>query len=181
MNKPMANFHFRLMSFGYKFRDLFLPRKNVLKEAGIKPGFSILDYGCGPGGYIIATVELAGKSGKIYALDIHPLAIQKVQSIVSKKQLTNVETICSDCKTDLSDESIDVALLYDIFHGLGKPNEVLAELHRVLKPNGILSFNDHHLKEDEMVSKITDKGLFRLLRKGKRVYNFAKVAQEKTK
>jgi len=176
MDKPMANFHFRLMSFGYKFRDLFLPRKNVLKEVGIKPGSHVLDYGCGPGGYIIAAAELVGKSGKIYALDIHPLAIQMVQSIVSKKQLTNVETICSDCKTGLPDKSIGITLLYDIFHGLGKPTEVLAELHRILKPNGILSFNDHHLKEEEIVSKITDKGLFKLSTKGKNVYNFAKVA-----
>ena len=86
-----------------------------------------------------------------------------------------METICSDCKTGLPDKSIDVALLYDTLHGLSKPNEVLAELHRVLKPNGILSFNDHHLKEDEIISKVTDKGLFKLSRKGKRVYNFAKV------
>jgi len=76
MDKPMSDSHFKLMSFGYKFRDFFLPRMNVLKEAGIKPGFHVLDYGCGPGGYIIAAAELVGKSGKIYALDIHPLAIQ---------------------------------------------------------------------------------------------------------
>lgn len=175
MDKLMSNSHFRFMSLGYKFRDLFLPRKNILLEVGIKPGFTVLDYGCGPGGYIIAASELVGKSGKIYALDIHPLATQKVQSIASKKQLTNVETICSDCKTGLPDKSLDVALLYDTLHGLSKPNEVLAELHRILKPNGVLSFSDHHLKEDEIVSKITDKSLFRLLSKGKRVYNFAKV------
>ncbi len=175
MDKPMSDSHFKLMSFGYKFRDFFLPRMNVLKEAGIKPGFHVLDYGCGPGGYIIAAAELVGKSGKIYALDIHPLAIQRVQSITSKKQLTNVETICSDCKTGLPDKSIDVALLFDTLHGLSEPNEVLAELHRVLKPNGILSLSDHHLKEDEIRTKITDKGLFRLLRKGERVYNFSKV------
>ncbi|GAH29083.1 unnamed protein product, partial [marine sediment metagenome] len=47
----------------------------------------------------MATAEFVGKSGKIYALDIHPLAIQMVQRIATKKQLTNVETICSDCKT----------------------------------------------------------------------------------
>ena len=175
MDKPMSHSHFRFMSFGYKFRDLFLPRKDILKEVGIKPGFHVLDYGCGPGGYIIATAELVGKTGEIYALDIHPLAIQRVQRLVSKKQLTNVATICSDCKTGLLDESIDVALLYDILHGLSKPEKVLEELHRVLKPNGILSFSDHHLKEDEIRTKITDKGLFRLLRKGKRVYNFDKV------
>jgi ubiquinone/menaquinone biosynthesis C-methylase UbiE len=55
------------MSFSYKFRDFFLPRKNILKEVGIKPGFHVLDYGCGSGSYITAVAELAGKSGKIYA------------------------------------------------------------------------------------------------------------------
>ena len=175
MDKPMSNSHFRFMSLGYKFRDFFSPRKNVLQEVGIIPGFHLLDYGCGPGGYIIPLAELVGKSGKLYALDIHPIAIQKVQSIASKKRLTTVETILSDCATGLPDESIDVALLYDTLHGLSKPNEVLAELHRVLKPNGVLSFNDHHMKEDEIISKVTDKGLFKLSRKGERVYNFSKV------
>ena len=174
MDKPMSNFHFRFMSFGYKFRDFFLPRKNTLKEVGIKAGFHVFDYGCGPGGYIIAAVELAGRLGKVYALDIHPLAIQRVQNIVSKKKLTNVETICSDCKTGLPDNSVDVVLLYDTFHDLSDPYGVLEELHRVLKPNGILSFSDHHMKENEIVSKVTDGGLFRLSRKGKRTYSFLK-------
>jgi len=175
MDKPVSNFHFKLMSFCFKIRDFFLSRMNILKEVGIKPGFHVLDYGCGPGSYVIPLAELVGKSGKIYALDIHPLAIQSVQSIASKKQLTNVETIRSDCATGLPDESIDAALLYDTLHGLSKPNEVLAELHRILKPNGILSFNDHHMEEEEIISKVTDKGLFKLSRKGKRVYNFSKV------
>lgn len=174
MDKPISNFHFKLMSFGYKFRDGFSLRKDILKEVGIRPGFHVLDYGCGPGGYIIAAAEFAGKSGKIYALDVHPLAIQRVQSIASKKQLTNVETICSDCKTGLPHNSIDVALLYDTFHSLKDPNGVLKELHRVLKPNGILSFSDHHMKEDEILSKVTDRGLFRVSKKGKRTYSFLK-------
>jgi ubiquinone/menaquinone biosynthesis C-methylase UbiE len=174
MDRPMSDFDFKFMSLGYKFRDFFLPRKNVLKEVGIKPGSNVLDYGCGPGGYIIATAELVGKSGKIYALDIHPLAIQRVQNIASKKKLTNVKTICSDCKTGLPDNSLDVVLLYDTFHSLGDQNGVLEELHRVLKPNGILSFNDHHMKEDEIISRMTGTGLFKLSRKGKKVYNFLK-------
>ena len=177
MDKPVSDFHFKFMSFGYKFRDLFLPRKNTLKEVGIKPGFHVLDYGCGPGGYIIAAAELAGKSGKIYALDIHPLAIETVQNMASKKQLTNVETICSDCETGLPDNSVDVVLLYDTLHTLSDPNGVLEELHRVLKPNGILSFSDHHMEENEIVSEVTNRGLFRLSRKGERTYSFLKQEQ----
>ena len=176
MDKPMSNLHFRFMSFGFIFRDFSLPRKNILDEVGIKPGFSILDYGCGTGSYAVAAARLVGKSGKVYALDIHPLAIQKVKSMSEKKKLTNVGAILSDCATGLPDRSLDVVLLYDTLHNLSKPDEVLAELHRVLKPDGILSFNDHHLKEEnEIINKITGKGLFSLLRKGKSVYNFLKV------
>lgn len=177
MDKSVSNFYFILMSFGFRFRDFFLPRMKILKEVGIKPGFHVLDYGCGPGSYVIPLAELVGKSGKIYALDIHPLAIQRVQNIASNNQLTNVETICSDCKTGLPDNSVDVVLLYDTLHVLSAPDRVLEELHRVLKPNGILSFSDH-MKENEVVSKVTSRGLFRLWRKGKFTYNFLNVKKE---
>ena len=170
----MPSFHFKLMSFSYKFRDFFLPRKDVLREVGINPGFTVLDYGCGPGSYILAAAGLAGKSGKVYALDIHPLAIQRVQNIALKKKLTNVETICSDGKTGLPDSSIDIVLLYDTLHLLSRPDEVLEELRRILKPDGILSVSDHHLEENEIVSRIAGKGLFRLSRKGKMTYSFAR-------
>jgi ubiquinone/menaquinone biosynthesis C-methylase UbiE len=175
MDKPQSNFDFKMMALLFKFRDLFLPRKNVSKEVGIQSGFHVLDYGCGPGSYIVPVRELVGKSGKIYALDINPLAIQKVQSLVSKKQLTNVETIHSECKTGLPDSSVDVVLLYDTFHALRDPNEVLEELHRVLKPDGILSFSDHHMKENEIISKVTIRGLFKLSKKDKTTYSFLKV------
>lgn len=174
MDKPMSNVHFRFMSFGYTLRDFFLPRKHILQEVGIKPGFHVLDFGCGPGGYIIAAAALAGTSGRIYALDIHSLAIQKVQHIVAKRQLKNVETILSDRKTGLPAKSVDCVLLFDIFHSLGAPDGVLKEIHRVLKPKGILSFSDHHMKEAEIVARITKGGLFRLLGKGKKTYRFLK-------
>jgi len=57
MDKTMSNLHFKFMSFGYKFRDFFLPRMNILKEEEIKPGFHVLDYGCGPGGYHVCSVK----------------------------------------------------------------------------------------------------------------------------
>jgi len=174
MDKPMSNFDFKFMSCGYKIRDFFLPRKNILREVGIKLGFYVLDFGCGPGSYIVPLAELVGKSGKVYALDIHPLAIQKVKDIASKKQLANVETILSDCQTGLPDNTLDAVLLYDAFHHLSDQDVVLKELHRVLKPDGILSFGDHHMKEKEIVAEAINDRLFRLLRKGQRTYTFLK-------
>jgi ubiquinone/menaquinone biosynthesis C-methylase UbiE len=170
----MSGLDFRAMAFTFKIRDFFRPRRDIVKEVGIKEGFHVLDYGCGSGSYVTAVAELVGKSGKIYALDINPLAIKIVKKIIAKKQLPNVETILSDCNTGLPGDSIDVVLLYDSFHDLVDQNIVLGELHRVLKLNGILSFSDHHMKENEINSQMTKLGLFKLLKKGKRTFSFVK-------
>ena len=175
MGKPEPNFHYKLMALGYKFRDFFLPRMNTLKEVGIEPGFHVLDYGCGPGSYIVPLAELVGESGKIYALDIHPLAIQMVQDIAERKGLKNIETIHSDCATGLENGAIDMVLLYDTYHDVTNPDGVLEELHRVLKPDSVLSFSDHHMKEDKILSQITRNNLFVLSRRGKKTYSFSKV------
>ena len=128
-------------------------------------------------GYTIVAAGLVGKSGKVYALDIHPLANRQVRSMAAKKNLANVETIHSDCATGLPDGSVDIALLYDILHGLNEPDKVLEELYRVLKPGGTLSLSDHHMEGSEIIPRITDTGWFRLTRKGEKVYNFSKEQQ----
>lgn len=170
----MSSLHFRTMAFFFKLRDFFLPRKNILNEVGIQPGDHLLDFGCGPGSYVLPASKLADNEGKIYALDKSPLAIESVQKIAKKRELTNVETILSDCETGLQDKSLDVILLYDTLHELEDPQSVLKEFHRVLKSDGILSLSDHHLKEEEILSKVTERGLFWLARKGKKTCTFLK-------
>lgn len=174
MKESISNFDFKIMSFVYRIRDLFNHPENFLKETGIKPGYFVLDYGCGPGGYSIAGARMVGKSGKVYALDINPLAVNQVKSIALKKKLKNIDIISSDCKTGLPRGNVDIVLLYDVFHDLSNPDEVLKEIHRVLKPNGILSFSDHHLTEDEILSKIKNKGLFNLNKKNMKTYSFVR-------
>jgi ubiquinone/menaquinone biosynthesis C-methylase UbiE len=174
-NKPMSSIGFKLMKLMFKIRDLFGSRLDVLKEAEIESGFSVLDFGCGPGGYIIPLVELVGPSGEIHALDIHPLAIQEVKRIAALKGIENIVTIESDCSTGISDNGLDTVLLYDVFHDLVRPDDVLRELHRILKPGSTLSFSDHHMKEEEVLSRVTGAGMFKFVRKGKKTYSFAKT------
>ncbi len=175
MDRPKSTSYFRIMVLAFKLRDWLSPRENVLKEADIKSGFRVLDYGCGTGSYILHTAELVGKSGMIYALDIHPSATQRATQIASDNNLANVKAIQSGCKTGLPDNSIDVTLLYDTFHDLSEPDNVLKELHRVLKSGGILSFSDHHMRERAIVSGVTKAGLFKLLSRGKKTFTFIKA------
>jgi ubiquinone/menaquinone biosynthesis C-methylase UbiE len=176
MDQPMSDFAFSMMSAMFRVRDLLRPRKEILGEVGIKPGFQVLDYGCGPGGYVATAAELVGRSGMVYALDMHPLAIEKVEKIVRKNRLANVKTIRSDCQTGLPDDSIDVVLLYDILHMLSDPHAVLAELRRVLKPDGVLSLNEPHMGEQDVLAAMTNGHTFRLARRGERTYSFMDAA-----
>jgi ubiquinone/menaquinone biosynthesis C-methylase UbiE len=171
----MSGIWFRLMALEFKIRDYRRPRANILKEVGLKPGFQVLDFGCGPGGYVLAASKFVGETGKVYALDVTPLAIKMVKDIVEKSCLKNIETILSDCATELPDESLDVVLLYDVFHGLEDKQAVLSELHRVLKQEGLLSFSDHHLKEPDILTRVAEGKLFRLVKKGEFTYSFVKT------
>lgn len=172
--EPDSDFRFHANTLIFKFRDFFFPRRKILEEAGIKPGFKVLDYGCGSGSYIPDASEMVGPSGKVYALDINPVAIEMVQHLAFIKQLENIKTILTDYNTGLFDASIDVVLFYDTFHALKEPGLVMKELHRILKPEGILSFRDGYMKEEEIMEGVTRKRLFKLKKRGKRTYSFKK-------
>jgi ubiquinone/menaquinone biosynthesis C-methylase UbiE len=178
MDKPMSSAGFKFISLIFKIRDFLRPRMNLLKEAGIEPGYCVLDYGCGPGSYIAPLARLVGTLGEVYALDIHPLAIRAVRKTVARKAIMNVKAIESDCNTGLPDNHVDVILLYDTFHNLCQPDDVLRELHRVLKSDGTLSFSDHHMNEKDILTSVTNKGLFKLLANGKKTYSFSKADQQ---
>ena len=163
---------FRLMALSYRFRDARTPREPILAEADIREGDSVLDFGCGPGSYIPAAARLVGRNGHVYALDIHPLAVRMSQDRARKSGLKNVSTILSGLSTGLDDNCVDVALLYDIYHGLEEPQAVLGELHRVLKPGGALSVHDHHMGPEALEEAITASSIFDLAARGARTLRF---------
>jgi ubiquinone/menaquinone biosynthesis C-methylase UbiE len=174
-----SNWGFRLMAFGFRIRDFLRPRQRILKEVKINSGAHVLDYGCGPGSYVTALAEVVGKTGRIYALDAHPLAIRAVRGIASRKRLANVDAVLSECAIGLPGNSLDVVLLYDVLHDLAEPDCVLGEIHRVLKPEGLLSVSDHHLGETEIATRVTRGGRFRLSSKGKNTQTYAKCQPER--
>ncbi len=175
MDTPMSNLRFKGMTLLFSIRDFLLPRQKILEEVDLQPGFQVLDFGCGPGSYTLLAAQQVGANGRVYALDIQPLVVQHIQMLAARQHLTNIITIQSDGATGLSEASIDAILLYDIFHMFADPRGILAELQRVLKPEGQLSVNDHHMQECDILAGVTNGGYFKLLRKGKRTYTFVKV------
>jgi ubiquinone/menaquinone biosynthesis C-methylase UbiE len=118
-----------------RFDDPF----KTLKSAGVAPGQQVLEIGCGPGFFTIPAAEIVGESGKVHALDVVPRALETVETKLRKARLTNVNAIVADAAdTGLPDDSIDVILLFGVLHALSL-KEVLPELHRVLKQEGVVA------------------------------------------
>ena len=176
MEEKMSGFAFKMMTYvGMPIRNLFMQPNKMFAEVEIEPGCRALDYGCGPGVFSIMLAEKIGQSGLVYALDIHHLAVKTVEQKAQKKGLTNIKTILSSCSTSLPDNSLDLIIFFDVFHVLDNQEEVLMELHRVLKPDAIMYFSNHHMKENYIVSTLTNRGLFKLKSKGRKTFRFSKV------
>jgi len=172
-HRLQSNLGFRLMSWVFRLRDWLRPPVGILQQAGVRPGMTVLDFGCGPGGFSLAAARLVGPEGCVYALDIHPLAIQSIERAAAKQGLDNIRAIPGDDVAQLEPQSMDIVLLYDVLHDIGDPPAVLREIHRVLKRDGVLSISDHHLSEQVLLDTITKGGYFRLAGRSTRTHQFA--------
>lgn len=77
------------------------------------------------------------------AVDIQKEMIAQVERRVREAGLANVEThVASAHALPLDDESVDRAFLITVLPEIPEPGRALAELHRVLRPGGILSITE---------------------------------------
>lgn len=135
--------------------DLWLAHGAVgfLERVGLIQGHAVLDFGCHKGNYTLPAARIVGHQGKVYALDKDKKMLDKLAKSVRRKRMRNVECIHvpEGGKIPIRSHSVDMALLYDVLHRGYLPEaaqrkRVLENIHRVLKPGGILSFYPTHVK-----------------------------------
>ena len=163
-HEKMPNFAFHMMNCIYKVCDLIFPIvKNNIRDMNIKEGMTVIDYACGPGRYISKISKIIGENGKLYAVDIHEMAIEKVNKKIKKNNLTNVKTVLvTGYNCDLEDNTADVIYALDVFHMIENPKLFLAELKRLLKDDGILFISEGHQKRELAKDKILASNLFEI-------------------
>jgi ubiquinone/menaquinone biosynthesis C-methylase UbiE len=165
----MPGIAFRMMNLMFDIRDRFTSVWSLLDEFGIEQGQVVVDYGCGPGSYLRHASELVGREGRVFALDIHKLAIKAVTKRISKEQLSNVTPMVTNGKkTPLADGTADVIYALDMFHMVSNPQAFLAELNRICKSEGSLFIDNGHQSRQEARSKIRASGMWEIVEDKKR-------------
>lgn len=138
----------------------------------VQEGQTFLDYGCGTGDFTIHAAKRVSETGKVYALDYFPRQLEIVTERSAKAGLANIETILSANETGLPDESVDVIWMCDVLHEIKERREVLSELHRVLKRDGILALHDG--MGEKALDYTTD--LFSLVARDDKFLRFSKIS-----
>lgn len=118
---------------------------------GIKPGLTVADIGAGSGYYSELLSRKVGPSGKVIANDIQPGMIRLLQQRVRDRKLPNVEIVLGlEDDPKLPPDSVDLALMVDVYHEFSQPQAMLRKLHQALKPGGQLVLLEFR-KEDPSV------------------------------
>lgn len=105
----------------------------------IRPGQTVADIGAGSGYYTMRLAEAVGPRGRVYATDIQPEMLALIKKRVDSASLSNVDLVLgTEVDARLPPESIDLALMVDVYHELARPQEFLRSLKRALRPEGRL-------------------------------------------
>ncbi len=160
----MPDLAFKMMSATMVLEDLIHPTidKRVL-TFGIRDGMTVVDYGCGPARYTTRFAKLVGRNGKVYAVDIQPLAIEAAKRQMVARGLDNiVPVLAKGYDTGLPDRIADRVCALDMFFALKEPATFLKEVRRILKPEGVLILDDGHESRRATLAKVRAAGGWRI-------------------
>ena len=112
----------------------------LLQKLGVPPGSTILDLGCGNGFFTFPASAAMGENGMVIAADSSG---EMLQLLSDRNPRDNVQVLQVDeVAMDVDSDSVDGAVLLNLYHELDDRTASLKELKRVLKPNGHLLILD---------------------------------------
>ncbi len=102
-------------------------------------GMVFVDVGCGDGFFTILAAKKVGANGRVYALDIDPAAIERLESKAKAQGLNNIKTRVATAEATVFCEACADFILYSMnLHDFNDPAKVLCNARQMVKPSGRL-------------------------------------------
>jgi SAM-dependent methyltransferase len=116
----------------------------LIEELHLKPGMVVADVGAGSGYLTRRMAPLVAPGGRILAVDIQPEMLALLAKVAADPRYANVEPVQGAADdTHLPADSVDLAIMVDVYHELEFPWEVLESIVRALKPGGHVAFVEY--------------------------------------
>ena len=106
--------------------------ERLLRKLGLKRGMVFVDVGAGTGFFSLPAAALVGPLGRVYALDVEPLMLERLRA---KGPPPWVEPVrCGEDRLPLGDCVADLVFACFVLHEIEAPAAFLKEMARVAKP-----------------------------------------------
>lgn len=123
----------------------------LIESLNLEPGMAVADIGAGSGVISAMIADRIGADGVVYAVDIQQEMLDALADRCKQSGITNVRPIRGTVKTPkLTADSLDLAIMVDVYHEFNFPFEMLLEISKSLKPGGRVIFVEYR-KEDPQV------------------------------
>jgi arsenite methyltransferase len=131
---PWLDLHFQSAQAEYE---------EALCFVGIEPGWTVLDAGCGSGGYIPLICEHVGATGRVAALDLAPENVTQVERLVREGLCAAPVDVRVGSVLDLpfADATFDCVWCANVAQYLTEAEfaRTVGEFCRVIRPGGIVA------------------------------------------
>lgn len=108
----------------------------------LRPGMRLLDVGCGPGTITLGLAEAVG-SGEVVGIDAQPSQVEIARALAEERGVTNATfEVAGVYRLPFPDRSFDAAFAHVVLMHLHEPVRALTEVHRVLRPGGVIGVRD---------------------------------------
>ncbi len=119
----------------------------------LKPNEVIADIGAGSGYYSFRMAKQVPQ-GKVLAVDLQPEMLDIMRQKIKKNKIKNIELIqAQEDNPNLAKNSIDMAIMVDVYHELSYPMEVMQEIVSALKPNGRFVLLEYRMEDPKVPIK----------------------------
>ena len=111
----------------------------------LRSGMRLLDCGCGPGTISVGLAD-AIAPGQLVGIDLDGQHIELSRRLAADSGLSNVHFETANVyQLPYDDQSFDAVFCHAVLEHLDKPDRALAEMYRVLKPQGLIGIRtpDH--------------------------------------
>jgi len=123
----------------------------------LAPDTVIADIGAGSGYYSFRIAPLVPE-GKVIAIDIQQEMLDFLNRQSEKLKIQNVEPHLGSIESiQLPENTLDAALMVDAYHEFSHPAEILASLHKALKPGGKIYLLEYRAEDPNVPIKTLHK------------------------
>jgi ubiquinone/menaquinone biosynthesis C-methylase UbiE len=134
--QPQSDFFIRFLDAGNALPDIRSIKQIMIERLELRPGYSLLDLGCGMGDDVSELAAIVGANGTVVGADISTAMIAEANRRHGHLSPA-VRFMEADAKRlDLSDAAFDRCRAERVLMHVLHPERALAEMVRVLRPGG---------------------------------------------